>query len=237
MRLGYLPRAQKKGKVHQYYLLYFITFFLFRSWQDDSIKSVRKSQGYEGKRYIVLHAGHREGFVKNASLIFGTKSKLADYHGDMNGDIFIKWVKEKLVPNLEEPSLIVMDNAPYHSVLIEKQPQTSWRKADIIEWLQLNNIPLGDAKFKAEFLHLAKCNEKPKQYVVDEYLRQHGHEVLRLPPYHCQFNAIELVWAQTKQYYNSHIGEEGYGDDKVSILPQKLKGKGSWENAICSTTP
>lgn len=25
-----------------------------------------------------------------------------------------------------------------------------------------------------------------------------GHTVLRLPPYHCQYNAIELIWAQVK---------------------------------------
>lgn len=25
-----------------------------------------------------------------------------------------------------------------------------------------------------------------------------GHEVLRLPPYHCQYNPIELIWVQVK---------------------------------------
>jgi len=25
-----------------------------------------------------------------------------------------------------------------------------------------------------------------------------GHEVIRLPPYHCQYNPIELIWAQVK---------------------------------------
>jgi len=25
-----------------------------------------------------------------------------------------------------------------------------------------------------------------------------GHEVIRLPPYHCQYNSIELIWAQVK---------------------------------------
>lgn len=25
-----------------------------------------------------------------------------------------------------------------------------------------------------------------------------GHEVVRLPPYHCQYNPIELIWAQVK---------------------------------------
>ncbi|KAL1490298.1 hypothetical protein ABEB36_013014 [Hypothenemus hampei] len=36
-----------------------------------------------------------------------------------------------------------------------------------------------------------------------------GHRVLRLPPYHCQFNAIELIWGICKNYYNAHTGRDG----------------------------
>jgi len=25
-----------------------------------------------------------------------------------------------------------------------------------------------------------------------------GHEVIRLPPYHCQYNPIELIWVEVK---------------------------------------
>ena len=28
----------------------------------------------------------------------------------------------------------------------------------------------------------------------------HGHEILRLPPYHCELNPIELAWAAEKNY-------------------------------------
>ena len=28
----------------------------------------------------------------------------------------------------------------------------------------------------------------------------YGHEVLRLPPYHCDLNAIELIWANEKNF-------------------------------------
>lgn len=36
-------------------------------------------------------------------------------------------------------------------------------------------------------------------------LRGEGHTVLRLPPYHSIFNAIELVWSVAKQYYNKTV--------------------------------
>lgn len=196
-----------------------------KSWQDDSKKSVRKPEGYEGKRFIVLHAGHSNGFVNNGALLYSTKSKLADYHGDMNGDIFMKWLKEKLIPNLEEPSLIIMDNAPYHSIQLDKQPTSSWNKSEIMEWLEKLNITFDRKMFKAELLNIAKLNRKPTRYKVDEYLQENGHEVLRLPPYHCQFNAIEMIWADAKGFYNKHIGEDGYGDDKVLAMWERALGK------------
>lgn len=35
---------------------------------------------------------------------------------------------------------------------------------------------------------------------IDTLAATHGHEVLRVPPYHCEFNPIELVWSQVKGY-------------------------------------
>jgi cytochrome c-type biogenesis protein CcmH/NrfF len=32
-----------------------------------------------------------------------------------------------------------------------------------------------------------------RKYVIDDILNRYGHQVLRLPPYHWQHNAIELV--------------------------------------------
>ncbi|KAF2887904.1 hypothetical protein ILUMI_18268 [Ignelater luminosus] len=43
---------------------------------------------------------------------------------------------------------------------------------------------------------------KEKVYHLDEYDEQHGHCVLRLPPYHCHFNTIEIVWSKTKRHCN-----------------------------------
>lgn len=38
-----------------------------------------------------------------------------------------------------------------------------------------------------------------KQYCVDNLAQQHGHQVVRLPPYYCIFNPIELVWSALKR--------------------------------------
>jgi len=33
---------------------------------------------------------------------------------------------------------------------------------------------------------------------MDELAFKMGHEVIRLPPYHCQYNPVELIWARVK---------------------------------------
>ncbi|CAH1382928.1 unnamed protein product, partial [Tenebrio molitor] len=43
---------------------------------------------------------------------------------------------------------------------------------------------------------------------VDNLHEQHGVEVLRLPPYHCEFNPIEMAWGFCKGYYNKHLTEK-----------------------------
>lgn len=37
-------------------------------------------------------------------------------------------------------------------------------------------------------------------YATDTYAREKNIEVLRLPPYHCKLNPIEMIWGQVKGY-------------------------------------
>jgi transposase len=58
----------------------------------------------------------------------------------MNSKIFEKWVNEQLESALPEKSLIIMDNASYHSVREEgtKNPTSNSLKGDMINWLTKN---------------------------------------------------------------------------------------------------
>lgn len=38
------------------------------------------------------------------------------------------------------------------------------------------------------------------EYVIDELAKSADKTVLRLPPYHCELNPIELAWASVKNY-------------------------------------
>jgi len=82
----------------------------------------------------VCHIGSEDGFVPDSLLCFESKKNTNDYHDEMNGDSFRDWL-EGVLPRLKHNAAIVMDNAPFHSVKLEKCPTSNWRKADIIEWL------------------------------------------------------------------------------------------------------
>jgi transposase len=76
--------------------------------------------------------------------------KPGDYHEEMNSTVFEEWFK-KVLPTLEESSIIVMDNA-YHSRKIEKIPTGATRKNDSQEWLRSKNIPYEENMVKAKLL-------------------------------------------------------------------------------------
>jgi hypothetical protein len=85
-----------------------------REWTNGCIKSVRDSgRTSNGKRYIILHAGTKHGFIDGAGRIFTSTSNSKDYHDSMNHAYFEEWFN-KLLESLNEPSVIILDNASYH---------------------------------------------------------------------------------------------------------------------------
>jgi hypothetical protein len=60
--------------------------------------------------------------VENSLLIFKSGKATGDYHGQINARNFELWVNTQVLPNLPEKCVIVMDNAPYHSIQENKTP-------------------------------------------------------------------------------------------------------------------
>jgi len=73
-----------------------------------------------GQRYIILHVGSVNGFLDNCELVFRGKNLNKDYHTEMNSIVFEDWVENKLLSNLPQNSIVVMDNASYHSRILGK---------------------------------------------------------------------------------------------------------------------
>ena len=81
------------------------------------------------------HAGTvQHGFFEGAQLMFQPRST-ADYHHEMNSDVFWEWIHD-LLRGLEEPSVFEMDNASYDSNHLEIIPSWKTPKFDIIALLE-----------------------------------------------------------------------------------------------------
>ena len=116
-----------------------------------------------------------------------------------SAESFKDWFINSFLHLLEEGSIIIMDNASYHSRVINKPPSRNTRKADIQEWLQQNNIKYHPFETIIELLHKVKQYKSVVNiYELDQLASERGHEIICLPPYHCQYNPTELIWAKVK---------------------------------------
>ncbi|CAB3231919.1 unnamed protein product [Arctia plantaginis] len=201
------------------------------------LKTLRDSEDTRPRIYLddlVCHAGcAKYGFIPEARWVFrAVKSQNEDYHSEMNAKGFTHWFT-KLLQSLEEPSVITMDNAPYHSQQINRAPTSANKKSEIQEWLREHGIELSDSELKPDLLQKVQRNRPEKIYELDQLALESGHEVIRLPPYHCQYNPIELVWAQAKNEVASKNTTFKIADvevllhEAISIVSQK-----NWEDCV-----
>ena len=158
-----------------------------------------------GRRIIVNDIGSEDGFLGCGKVFVGEKNS-DDYHKEMNGVHFETWWKEKVLPLLPPKSVVIIDQAKYHSRLTEecKKTTSSWGKKNIQEWLKSRNKKFNEKDTIPILLSLCKEIVIHKKFILEEipenYCTTSGKEIfiLRLPIGHCELNPIELIWAQTK---------------------------------------
>lgn len=85
---------------------------------------------------------------------------------------------------------------------------TAQRRCPIYLNTKSKNITFPENAFKRELLLIVKKYKANLGYAADEMINNFGHQVLRLPPYYCIFNVIELIWAECKTFYNKKIMEK-----------------------------
>ncbi|XP_042147295.1 uncharacterized protein LOC121836460 [Ixodes scapularis] len=127
-----------------------------------------------------------------------------------------------------------MDNASYHSRRVECVPTKSSTKSVIQEWLSSKGIDWDKDMLKVELISLvSQVRHKFLSYRVDTRAETVGCTVLRLPPYHCELNPIELIWGQVKNEVARSNSSFKLKDVKV-LLEQAIKNvtKDNWTAAI-----
>lgn len=189
----------------------------------------------EGERFVVVAAGSKNGFIEDSFLCYTAKNSTGDYHGEMNAELFHRWLTTRLLPSLNEPSVLVIDNAPYHSRLTDGShcPNTATRKDDLKRWLEQHSMSYPPQATRPELLLICKENRPPPQFTVDNTIREWGHEVVRLPPAHPELNAIEQVWGCMKRYVRSSLHHFTRKDLMARLEEAKLcVTREVWEGAV-----
>ena len=62
-----------------------------------------------------------------------------------------------------------------------------------------NSIPIRDDCLKAELVEVLDKLAPAPTYALDDLAKEHGHEILRTPPYHPELQPIETCWAVVKK--------------------------------------
>ena len=65
-----------------------------------------------------------------------------DYHKVFKSTNFMQWWNDQLIPNLQHPSIIIMDNASYHKAYPDAYPTSKSKKMDYVAFCTLKNIPV-----------------------------------------------------------------------------------------------
>ncbi|CAH2104816.1 unnamed protein product [Euphydryas editha] len=170
-------------------------YAVVKSWTDDTAQPCIKILKGKGERLIICRSGTASGFVL-CFLAFKSKKKSTENHEEMNYEKFKDWFIG-LLNNLKEPMTIIMDNAPYHLVPVNKPPKQSNRKSELVKWLNENGVT-ADKILNTDLITLVRRHKQPTPtYALNEMAKK-DHQVLRLLPYHCQYNTVELIWAQIK---------------------------------------
>ena len=131
---------------------------------------------------------------------------MKDYHKAFNGTNFKAWFRDQLLPNLHQPSLIMLDNAAYHRVKPDSTPIVTKMKkkalVDLLEELQLTYPQPRPGKrtvLKADIAAAVQAHiDATVRPEIEVLAEAHGHRVLWTPPHYSDLNPIELVWALVK---------------------------------------
>jgi hypothetical protein len=228
-------------------------------WYAPSSPSCNEVRGKasKGKRLILLHAMTRHGLLSaprrgrstaapsrvvsdeelGCELIFEGLIDSEDYHKNMNGQVFMQWVQNRLIPTFKrlfpgKKLILLLDNASYHHPRGDDWINPNkMSKYELAVWIsdRVDSITVqrdGASKYFGKTAlfqpasRYAPTVEEMRAW-VKAYLLQHpslnrtllrqafdaeGWQLLYTPPYYCECQPIELLWAHVKNYVGRQMG-------------------------------
>jgi len=199
-----------------------------RSWFGEK-DVVRRASG-KGPRWMILHAGGAEcGWVGEPLVEQAKNTSDGDYHKNMDSEMFLdyfrklcEWMKERFGGR---KVVFHMDNASYHkriADLEEGETLSGLRKERLVKWLRKQGaydneicFYVQDRKRLGKLMRKEKTRDElyrlaqekyPGTSITETIAKEHGYDVLFVPPYHPMLNPIEEAWGVTKGFvaYNNN---------------------------------
>ena len=178
-----------------------------------------------GKCPVVVHCLTSDGQLNGAQevIVSGQRNEDGGYNQDMSFEFYSTWFT-RLAENLQTVCgsnrvVVVLDNAPYHSKKLDWIPTSANTKQALASFLQQHDIPFDVSWTKKSMLraicqHIAGKEEQFQSYVIDKIAQDREVEILRLPPFRCQFSSIELFWSWLRR----EVPKKAYQSIKVEEL-------------------
>jgi hypothetical protein len=218
-----------------------------------------RGKASKGKRLILLHAITRHGLLSaprrgrsssapsnvvsdedlGCELIFEGLIDSEDYHKNMNGQVFMQWAQNRLIPTFKrlfpgKKLILLLDNASYHHPRGDDWINPNkMSKYELAVWIsdRVDSITV-QRDGASKYFGKTALFQPASRYAptVDEmrawvkaYLLQHpslnrtllrqafdaeGWQLLYTPPYYCECQPIELLWAHVKNYVGRQMGAD-----------------------------
>lgn len=112
-----------------------------KCWSDGTSNCEPDVPAGKGERWILIGAGGKEtGWINQSFKMWKGHIQSEDYHTEMNAAVFEDWMKRHLLPYVPGNACIVIDRAPYHTMLTEvsKAAKLSGTRQTLATWLAAN---------------------------------------------------------------------------------------------------
>mmetsp|Transcript_17828 Transcript_17828/g.32894 ORF Transcript_17828/g.32894 Transcript_17828/m.32894 type:complete len:538 (+) Transcript_17828:255-1868(+) len=144
---------------------------------------------------------------------------------NFNAETFSRWWKNQLLPNLKEPSLIIMDEAAYHRAKPPHTPSPAdLSKDELLDTLLSMDIVEDPNKFPSILRQTLaeELDKRVKPYVV-QLAEAAGHRVIFTPACYSDLQPMEHIWDFVKSTVRAQYTEGSEFPDVLERLNAQLK--------------
>ncbi|KAI5645071.1 hypothetical protein NE865_03045 [Phthorimaea operculella] len=161
-------------------------------------------------RLVLLMAGDQSEILRNTLFMYDANKRDLKDESECRRENFEQmenWYKYHLLPVLKPNSIVVVDGgSPFNNRVLNPAPHSNSTKKEMMDYLTARNIPHSPDSYKPQLYQLVLMNkDKFWDYKINSLFMEHGHTVLRIPPYHRELSPIKNILTNVKSYIGKDV--------------------------------